>query len=629
MFVLRKRIPEEIVERVRQHFDIVDVIGEYVRLKKTGRGYSGLCPFHNEKSPSFSVSQDKQLYHCFGCGASGNTFSFLMQKEGITFHEAIERLASRANITLPAEEMEDADSPEYRRRKEMFRAHDLAAKFYHHILMNTEAGLPALRYLESRGISRTTIESFQLGYAPKSWDVLRNFLLKRGFEEDLLLEAGLLSESANQKGRYYDKFRHRAMFPIHDGQGQVIGFGGRVMEKDEKPKYLNSPETPLFHKGRHLYNLHRARGPMRQESTVLVLEGYMDVITAAQNGVTNVVAALGTALTVDQVRLLQRNVQEIVMMFDGDEAGQKAALRSLDVVKESGASVKARVATIPEGLDPDEFLKAYGKEAFQRVVLDTASSMTTFRMLALRKHFNLATQQGREDYIRAVIQQVLAPVQSPVELETHLKELVEEFGYSRDALEDEVRLARKKAPVGDNADRKWNTNRNNADGAGFSKKRAHYPPHIKAERKLLAYMLMHEGVARQVQESLADEFSVDEHIALLAHLYAFYAEHERADPQLFVSRLDDRELTGLATALLIEAEAEDFENRPEFVEKLVHEYILTIRKEHFNRELKRYQQLEIDCGNRGDWAGMRAAREEFTSIKAYISALGKQLEESS
>ena len=321
---MRRRIPEETVERVRQHFDIVDVIGEHVRLKKSGRSYMGNCPFHNEKSPSFSVSQDKQLYHCFGCGASGNLFSFIMEKEGISFSEAVEQLANRANIPLPVEEMEDVESPEYKRRKEMLRAHDLAAKYYHHILMNTEVGLPGMRYLQSRGLSRTTIETFQIGFAPNAWDVLRKFLVeKRGFAEDLLAEAGLLSESANQKGKYYDKFRNRVMFPIHDGQGQVIGFGGRVMAKDEKPKYLNSPETPLFHKGRHLYNLHRARGPMRKEGRVLLLEGYMDVIAAHQSGVENVVAVLGTAMTPDHMRLLQRNVQEIVMMFDGDAAGRQ------------------------------------------------------------------------------------------------------------------------------------------------------------------------------------------------------------------------------------------------------------------------------------------------------------------
>lgn len=375
---MRRRIPEEIVEKVRQQFDIVDVIGEHVRLKKTGRGYSGLCPFHNEKSPSFSVSPDKQLYHCFGCGVSGNLFSFLMDKEGITFFEAVEQLARRANIPLPVEEMEDVESPEYRRRKEMFRAHDLAAKYYHHILMNTEAGRPGLRYLESRGLSRTTIEAFSLGFAPDSWDVLRKFLLKRGFEEGLLAEAGLLSESPNRKGRYFDKFRNRVMFPIHDGQGQVIAFGGRVMSKEEKPKYLNSPETPLFHKGRHLYNLHRARPNMRKENQAILLEGYMDVIAAYQNGVENVVAALGTAMTNDHVRILGRNVEEIIMTFDGDEAGQRAALRSLDVVKETGG-VKARVATLPEGLDPDEFLGKYGKDAFIRAISDQSSSMTTDR----------------------------------------------------------------------------------------------------------------------------------------------------------------------------------------------------------------------------------------------------------
>ena len=458
----------------------------------------GNCPFHNEKSPSFSVSQDKQLYHCFGCGASGNLFSFIMEKEGVSFSEAVEQLANRANIPLPVEEMEDVESPEYRRRKEMFRAHDLAAKYYHHILMNTEVGLPGLRYLQSRGLSRTTVETFQIGFAPNSWDVLRKFLVeKRGFAEDLLAEAGLLSESANHKGKYFDKFRNRVMFPIHDGQGQVIGFGGRVMAKDEKPKYLNSPETPLFHKGRHLYNLHRARGPMRKEGRVLLLEGYMDVIAAHQSGVENVVAVLGTAMTPDHMRLLQRNVQEIVMMFDGDAAGQRAALRSAEVVKDT--DVKTRVATLPEGLDPDEFLRKYGKDAFERAVLDNSTSMTTFRVLALRKEHNLATEKGKEDYLRDAISKVLVEVDSPIELEKQLRELSDEFGVSAEALKQEWQMARKTTSGGDKPDRKWNTNRNNADRVSLARTPPLLPAHIRSEKLLLTHMLIDEGVARQVQ----------------------------------------------------------------------------------------------------------------------------------
>ncbi|MGZ4030597.1 MAG: DNA primase [Tumebacillaceae bacterium] len=614
---MRRRIPEEIVERIRQHFDIVDIIGEYVNLKKAGRGYTGLCPFHNEKSPSFHVSPDKQLFHCFGCGASGNLFTFLRDKEGITFVETVERLAQRANIALPAEELEEVDSPEYKRRKEMFRAHDLAAKYYHHILMNTEAGAPGMRYLESRGITRTTMETFMLGYAPDRWDVLRNFLLKRDFAEELLAEAGLLSESANQKGRYFDKFRHRVMFPIHDGQGQVIGFGGRIMATGE-PKYLNSPETPLFHKGRQLYNLHRARPNMRKEGRVLILEGYMDVISAQQNGVENTVAVLGTAMTEDHVRLLQRNVQEIVMMFDGDAAGQKAALRSVDVVKDS--EVKTRVATLPEGLDPDEFLKKYGPEAFRRAVLDNSSSTTTFQVLALRKEFNLSTQAGRDDYIQAVIRRVLVDVQSPIELEKQVRELSEEFGISKEALEAEIGMAkqqaRKSTSAGDKPDRKWNTNRNNADGVGIGKRLAgDFPAHINAERLLLTHMLIDEGVARQVQETLADEFSVDEHGALAAHLYAFYAEHDQASPDLFVNGLDDRELVKLATSLAMKADQLD--RRPGLVEL----YIQTIRKHYLELEYKRMEQNMIHLGSIRDLEGMRGARAEMERIKTYISAL--------
>jgi len=604
------------VDRVRQQFDIVDIIGEYVRLKKSGRNYMGCCPFHNEKSPSFSVSQEKQLYHCFGCGASGNLFTFLRDKEGISFMEAVEQLARRANIALPVEEMEDVESPEFKRRKEMLRAHDLAAKYYHHILMDSEAGRPGLLYFESRGIARSTIETFALGHAPDRWDTLFNFLVrKRGFDPDLLVEAGLLTEHPNQKGRYFDKFRGRVMFPIHDGQGQVIGFGGRVLDKDMKPKYLNSPETPLFHKSRHLYNLHRARASMRRDSQVILLEGYMDVIAAAQNGVENVVAVLGTALTSDHMRLLQRNVKEIVMMFDGDAAGQKAALRSAEVVRDS--DLTTRVAMLPDGLDPDEFLKKYGREAFLRAVVDQSSSMTTFRVLALRKDFNLSSEKGRDDYLRAVIQNVLVEVESPMELEKQLKELSEEFGYSIEAIEQELRMARKSKPAGDNPDRKWNTNRNNAERVSIGGNSA-FPPHVKVERLLLSYMLIDDGVARQVQNTLADEFSVDEHVALAAHLYAFYAEEETADPETFIARLLDPDLVKIASSLVMETEAEIFDRRADLV---VQPIIRSLQVHRLTVEAKRYEQQMIDCGNRGDLEGMGQANAEVKRIKSLISTL--------
>jgi DNA primase len=289
------RIPDELIEKIQRTSDIVDVISEYVQLKKQGRNYFGLCPFHGEKSPSFSVSADKQIFHCFGCGAGGNVFSFLMQHEGYTFIEAAQHLADKENIELPTLAPSEKTTSVSKDTEKMIAAHELLKKFYHHLLVNTKEGQHAFDYLLNRGFTKEVIDEFEIGYALDSWDFIAKFLVKRGYDASLMEEAGLLVKK-NNSDDYFDRFRNRIMFPIMDHQGMTIAFSGRVLG-DEKPKYLNSPETKIFNKSKLLYNFHRARVHIRKNQQVILFEGFSDVISSTRSGVEQAIATMGTSLT--------------------------------------------------------------------------------------------------------------------------------------------------------------------------------------------------------------------------------------------------------------------------------------------------------------------------------------------
>ena len=357
------QISEEILEKIKSQNDIVDVISERVRLKKAGRNFTGLCPFHNEKTPSFSVSQEKQIYKCFGCGEAGNVISFVMKDKNLPFIEAVKYLANRANIPLKLGNGEQSQSN--RKKELLYKVNVEAAKFFFSNLMNNQN---AKEYFLNRGIKEETIKKFGLGYANDSWNSLMFYLRKKGINDGLLEEAGLISVN-KEKGRKYDRFRNRVMFPVFDYQGKVIGFGGRVLD-DSKPKYLNSPETLVFQKGTNLYGLNFALKHNMSERYFVIVEGYMDLISLHQYGITNVVASLGTALTINQARLLKRYADKVVISYDADLAGQMATLRGLEILRTAGFDV--RVLSIPQGKDPDEYVRSNGREAFLKSIPSSA-----------------------------------------------------------------------------------------------------------------------------------------------------------------------------------------------------------------------------------------------------------------
>ncbi len=384
---------DELIEEVRSKNDIVDVISSYVKLQKKGSSYFGLCPFHNEKSPSFSVSSQKQMYYCFGCGAGGNVFTFLMEYENYSFLEALKYLADRAGVELPRQEL----SKEARERadtKAILLEINKAAARYFYIQLKERQGERALAYLKGRQLGDDTIRAFGLGYANKYSDDLYRYLKGQGYQDDMIAKAGLIT--VDEKHGAHDKFWNRVMFPIMDANSRVIGFGGRVMG-DGKPKYLNSPETMIFDKSRNLYGLNRARSS--RKSYFLLCEGYMDVISLHQAGFTNAVASLGTALTQGHASLIKRYVKEVYLTYDSDEAGTKAALRAIPILREAGIS--AKVIRMEPYKDPDEFIKNLGKEAFEDRIREARNGFL-FGVEVLERDYDLTSPEGKTDFLKEV-----------------------------------------------------------------------------------------------------------------------------------------------------------------------------------------------------------------------------------
>jgi DNA primase len=419
--------PEESIEEIRVNNDIVDVVSEYVRLDKKGKDYFGLCPFHKEKTPSFSVVATKQIFYCFGCGKGGNVINFIMNVENLDFIEAVKLLADRAHIQLPegegTEELERAKV-----RQQIIKINTEAARFFFSNLGNTK-GEKAKQYLKKRQISDNTIRKFGLGYSSEDWDSLYKHLIDKGYDLGYIKQSGLILP--NKNGGFYDRFRGRVMFPIFDVRGNVIAFGGRVMDSS-LPKYMNSPETPLYSKGRNLYALNVAKNS--GEKRIIIVEGYMDVISLHQSGIINCVASLGTALTESQGRLLKKYAEEIVISYDADTAGQAATQRGLDLLNDIGCSVK--VLIIPQGKDPDEFISKNGAEEFRKLI-DRSLTLVEYKIKILNNQINTDNIDGKISFLNKVAD-LLSKVENLVEREMYVKKIAKDNDISEDSLRAEI-----------------------------------------------------------------------------------------------------------------------------------------------------------------------------------------------
>ena len=440
------RIPEEIVDDIRQKTDIVDVVSQHLQLRKSGQNHFAHCPFHEDKTPSFSVNDQKQIFYCFSCGRGGNVFNFLREIEGISYPEAILKTAELIHYPLDqslVSQVLNQQPQENSKTGRLIAMNELAKKFYHHILMNTQLGKPALDYLLDRGLARETLVEFEVGYSPPQRNALFLYLdsqKEKSFEAEYYEESGLFSQNNQPDAKeYLDRFSTRIMFPIHNERGQAIGFSGRVFEDKENSfptaKYLNTPETTLFNKSSIIYNFDKAKGAIRRENQAFLFEGYMDVISAWQAGIKNGIASMGTSLTEDQMKRLDRFTDEIVLAFDGDDAGAEAIYRSAKYIAEK-THFQLEIVQFPSGLDPDDYIQKHGSEKFVEFLTHGRDTYIQFLMNYYRRGKNLSNESEKIEYIDHILNE-LTQVDSLVEREIYLSQLADEFDLTLETLKSQ------------------------------------------------------------------------------------------------------------------------------------------------------------------------------------------------
>ena len=474
-------IPEEKVQEILERVSIEQIVTRYVSLKQQGKNLVALCPFHSEDTPSFSVNPTKGLFYCFGCGAGGNVFTFIMKVENYTFVEAAEFLASQAGILITDNKLINKVDKE---KNILIELNTLAQKYYNYMLMDSPKGKEALDYLMKRGLSTETIAEFGLGYALDDWDSLSKFMSKRKVPESDLEKVGLISPRQQGKASgYYDRFRGRIIFPIYNLNGLVIGFGGRIIDDSIKgPKYLNSPETKIFQKSKLLYGMNLARDEIRRKDLVILVEGYMDVIATHQHGVKNTVASLGTAFTVEQAKILKRYTDNVVIAYDADEAGQEASLRGLSILYENGCKVK--ILTLPEKSDPDDYIRKYGAKDFTDCIKSKAISLIEYKLKVASKNNNLETIEGKKMVLDFIIND-LTKINSLVEREYYIRLISNKLGVTENVIAAEMdKHSRSLQNIGINRDKKVIV-RNNSKEKYLMGNSAQ----VKVERFLVRYVM--------------------------------------------------------------------------------------------------------------------------------------------
>ena len=480
------RYSDDIIEEVRVKNDIVDVISQYVKLQRKGSSYFGLCPFHNEKTPSFSVSPAKQMYYCFGCGAGGNVFTFIMEYENFSFGEALKFLADRAGVELPQIEYSKEAQEQANQRNSLLEIQKAAASYFYYNLRR-ENGKTAYQYLKNRGLSDETMQKFGLGYSDKYSDDLYQYLKKKGYSDELLLESGLFH--IDERRGIYDKFWNRVIFPIMDVNNRVIGFGGRVMG-DGMPKYLNSPETKIFDKSRNLYGLNIARTSRKKQ--LIICEGYMDVISMHQAGFTNAVASLGTALTSGHANLIKRYTDEVLLLYDSDEAGVRAALRGIPILRSAG--VRSKVVNLKPYKDPDEFIKAEGPENFEKR-LSKAMNSFMFIVQTRESQYDLSDPQGKTDFFRDIAGRLLE-FEEELERNNYIEAIARKYGIGIQELKKMVNQLAMKGTAAQNYSRPREVRKKE----GIRENGVE-----KSQKLMLTWMVSYPQIFPVVQEFLSPE----------------------------------------------------------------------------------------------------------------------------
>ena len=583
------RYSDEILNEIKENNDIVEIISQYVHLKRSGRNYFGLCPFHNEKSPSFSVSPDKQIFHCFGCGAGGNVITFISKIEGIGFKEAVENLAEKANISLPVNTSQEDNKIEELKSK-VYKVNTFTANYYHKRLYEPRSKI-GQEYVKQRKLTNETLEAYNLGFSG-NFDELYQALRKEGFKDEEILESGLVNK--NDNGKYIDRYRNRFMIPILDIRNRVIAFGGRVLD-DSKPKYINSPENIVYHKGKHLFGLNVAK--KGNTNKLLIVEGYMDAISLHQRGITNVVASLGTALTTNQGWLLRKNAEEVILGFDSDGAGQTAVMRAMEVMQNMGCDI--RVLQMTGAKDPDEYIIKYGSARFQKL-MDEAISLIEFKVKVLRQNLNLEVAGDKVKFLNEIAK-LISKIDNSIEREIYIEKIAKGYNISKEAIFGQVNKIQYSGKNKTNIlEKPKKVTYNNKEEIN---KQVNEET-IKRENIIISILINNPELYDDIKQNMKiEDFKYDVNIKIIKALYE-ELEKENSNVNSVLDKLQEDEVQSHLTAIMAE------------------DYGITDNKKAIQDILKKYEKEKLE--KRRDELIKATSIEQNKDIK---KKLGEELNE--
>ncbi|AXG37869.1 MULTISPECIES: DNA primase [Enterococcus] len=585
---MAQRIPQHVIDEVREKTNIVEVIGQYVQLKKSGKNYLGLCPFHEEKTPSFSVAEDKQIFHCFGCGKGGNVYTFLQELEGISFPEAVKKVADLEQIPLGIEISNEPISQTSTGQQQLIALHERTRDLYHHLLVNTKVGETALSYLHERGLSDELINEFKIGFAPSQRDFLVQIAQQDKVSADLMERSGLFIR--REDGSFSDRFYQRVMFPLNDFRGKPIGFSGRILKTeeypgDDQPKYLNSPETELFNKRQVLFNFDKARNEIRKQGEAILFEGFMDVLAAWQADIKIGLASMGTSLTEQQIASIERITGQVVISYDGDDPGQAATDRALSIL-DAHSRLGLSVVTVPEKLDPDEYLRKYGVTELQNLLQHGRQTPFAFKMHYRKKGLNLENEADRLNYLDVVMQD-LAKVQSPVEQDLYLGQLANDFHLTRESLKQQLQMVRQTIRT------ERRQQQTVPSPAPVQSVRRVVTKEEKAERMLL-YRSMNESSVREQLVQTDFQFIHDHYQELLLYLDSYMMVHGNFILADFLNYLKENEMKQLAIDISMISMSEDSNERE------IYDLMRVISQSGIAEEIKQRQKEQLEARKSGN-----------------------------
>lgn len=562
-------INDDIIEKVHDSSDLVSIVSEYLPLKQTGSNYLGLCPFHNEKTPSFSVSEPKQFFKCFGCGEGGDVISFIMKMENLSFVESVKFLANKYGI--PLDENKNVDKKLESQKDKIYKINKETARFYYKNLVEAEK---PLKYLKDRKISRQVLNQFGLGYSIDSWNNVYGYLKNKGYKEEDIEKAGIIGRRKDNKG-YYDKFRNRIMFPIIDTRGRIIGFGGRVLD-DSMPKYLNSQDTPVFAKGNNLYGLNLVKQHSNRERIILV-EGYMDVIALSNHGINYSVASLGTAFTQNQAKLLKRYGKQIYICYDSDKAGLNATIKALNILKKEGA--KPKVIVLPSGQDPDDFINENCLEEFEKLI-DEALNYVEYNIFINKKKYDLSNPEDNIGFTKEIAK-ILKGLKSPIEKDVYIDQVSKETGISKEAIKREILGTNYNRNPGSSKDKYINSRyRNNNKNKIMPVKNILEPAHLTTEKTLIKLMMEDKAYFNLIMKDLDVEDFLNYECNILANVifkqYAEDSEEIKLDSEIILKQLENRH--NINIDMINEIINKDINYLPENKTELIDDLLNTIRR---------------------------------------------------